>query len=289
MHTYYKIGLAALVLAGLTQSGAFAAFLNYSDLTLSPESYNNGSYSSGYFESNDFIYSYAGGDSGGYQWWAGMAYSNITDNTTPGYANQFSAITGGGLDSDAQTVAGETYVIAYQDTYQGINPSVDLNPESGSDIQIDGIYLTNTTYAYLAIKDGNDGSEYPYVKKFGGESGDDKDFFYVTITGYDKDYNQTGTYDFYLADYRFDDNDLDYVIDAWTYVDFKEAGFTMGTTSFTLEFVTSDVGEYGANTPFYAALGGMNVSVIPEPSAYAALFGALSLGFVLMRRRALKK
>ncbi len=289
MHTYYKIGLAALVLAGLTQSGAFAAFLNYSDLTLSPESYNNGSYSSGYFESNDFFYSYAGGDSGGYQWWAGMAYSNITDNTTPGYANQFSAITGGGLDSDAQTVAGETYVIAYQDTYQGINPSVDLNPESGSDIQIDGIYLTNTTYAYLAIKDGNDGSEYPYVKKFGGESGDDKDFFYVTITGYDKDYNQTGTYDFYLADYRFDDNDLDYVIDAWTYVDFKEAGFTMGTTSFTLEFVTSDVGDYGANTPFYAALGGMNVSVIPEPSAYAALFGALSLGFVLMRRRALKK
>ena len=73
MHTYYKIGLAALVLAGLTQSGAFAAFLNYSDLTLSPESYNNGSYSSGYFESNDFFYSYAGGDSGGYPSYASAA------------------------------------------------------------------------------------------------------------------------------------------------------------------------------------------------------------------------
>ena len=36
----------------------------------------------------------------------------------------------------------------------------------------------------------------------------------------------------------------------------------------------------------YAQDGGINVSfVIPEPSTYAAIFGALALGFAMLRRR----
>jgi hypothetical protein len=72
-----------------------------------------------------------------------------------------------------------------------------------------GVALTNTTYATLSMRDG-DG----FAKKFGGASGTDPDYFLLTITGRDASNAITGSVEFALADYRFADDALDYIVTA---------------------------------------------------------------------------
>ena len=49
------------------------------------------------------------------------------------------------------------------------------------------------------------------------------------------------------------------------------------------DFATTDY--FGDVPPEYATLSNVVVSIVPEPSTYAAIFGALALGFVVIRRR----
>jgi len=115
---------------------------------------------------------------------------------------------------------------------------------------VSGTYVTNTTYAYWSINDGD-----AFSKKFGGEDGNDPDWFKLTITGKDAGDKATGTVAFYLADYRFEDTSRDYIVDQWTWVDLSPLGEIAG-----LEFVlsSSDEGDWGMNTPAYFALDHLN-------------------------------
>jgi hypothetical protein len=91
-----------------------------------------------------------------------------------------------------------------------------------------------------------------FAKKFGGESGNDPDFFKLTIEGEDASNNSVGTVDFYLADYRFADNSKDYIVDSWERVDLSSL---KGATELSLEFTSSDNDpQFGLNTPAYAAI-----------------------------------
>jgi len=45
-----------------------------------------------------------------------------------------------------------------------------------------------------------------FAKKFGGTSGNDQDWFKMTAIGYNAAGDSVKSVDFYLADYRFDDN-----------------------------------------------------------------------------------
>ena len=101
------------------------------ELTLNPESFWNGSNGSGSFSSGPVKYINSYNASWGS--WSGFSYSDITDNTTAGYANQYSAITGkGALNS-------KNYAVGY-----GSDTIVLNNPAN-----MDGLYVTNSTYAYL--------------------------------------------------------------------------------------------------------------------------------------------
>jgi len=272
-----KAGASALAIAFAAQS-ASADFNNFSDLSLGSESYWNGSDGAGMFETGGLMFGNLYNPA--YASWGGWAYSNITNNTTAGYGNQYSAITGGGVDANGNTVAGGTYAVAFQDIYNNINPSVDLDPSLYDTLQIDGVWLTNSTYAYMSMLNGD-----YYAKKFGGASGTDADWFYVTITGYDSDFNVTGTYDYYLADFRFEDSSSDYILSDWDYVDLDTLGFNDGTISLTFEFASSDTGAWGINTPTFLALGGVVTSAIPEPATMAAISGLFALLFCLVRKR----
>jgi hypothetical protein len=196
---------------------------------------------------------------GDWYFWEGFAYSNMSDTTTPGYGNQFSAYTGTGYNA-----GDDIYAVGFVG-YSTIPTVIFTNPTS-----LLGGYFTNTTYAALAMLNG----EGP-AKKFGGPSGDDPDWFLLTIAGKDSDGLETGTVDFYLSDYRFADNALDYIVDTWEYVDLSSLG-VVKSLEFTLS--SSDVGEWGMNTPAYFAMDNL---VIPEPSAVALL----ALGGLLLRRR----
>jgi hypothetical protein len=80
--------------------------------------------------------------------------------------------------------------------------------------------------------------------------------------------------EFFLADYRFADNGLDYIVDSWEYVELASLGVVK-----SLEFglSSSDAGALGMNTPGYFALD----TVVPEPGSVLLLVLG---GFLAWRR-----
>jgi len=258
---------------------AKAGSVDFEDLLLQPDSYWNGSPENGNhtFTSRGFTFWNNFDNSWGVDVWSGFAYSNKKDTTTAGYQNQFSAITGSGADGSSN------YAVAYWPLWAGMIPRIDV-PEN---ISLISAQVTNTTYAYLSMRDGDS-----FAKKFGGSSGSDPDWFKLIIYGKDLAARVIGTIEFYLADFRFDNNESDYILNTWTTVDLTPIG-----SARILEFAlaSSDTGPWGMNTPAYFALdnivfeaqGGDN-QVIPEPSsAILLLIGVLS-GVYLHRRGKLK-
>jgi hypothetical protein len=136
---------------------------------------------------------------------------------------------------------------------------------------VDGLYVTNNNYTYYSMLYGD-----AYAKQFGGAGGDDEDWFLLTITGKDELDEITGLVEFYLADYRFANNDFDYIVDGWEYVDLTGLGIVK-SVEFGLS--SSDTGEWGMNTPAYFVID----TVIPEPATVLLL----GLGAMVMRRRKL--
>lgn len=228
----------ALVLSLVMSTLAFGA-TGFEDLTVPAEGYYNGSDEAGSFTSADATFNNDYNPT--YMSWSGFAYSNMTDTTTPGLSNQYSAITGQGVAGSA------TYALGFTNGYGGPLPA---ELTFAAPTAVTGFYATNTTYAYLSMRDGD-----AFAKQFGGVTGDDPDFFLLTIRGYDASDTLMGEVEFYLADYRFTDNSLDYLLDDWNWVDLTG----LGTVSkLVFELTSSDNGAYGMNTPAYVALDNLN-------------------------------
>lgn len=164
--------------------------------------------------------------------WSGWAISSITDNTTPGFSNQYSSISGTGYDNS----------INYAVTFVSPETQIKL---TGSALgkSVKGFYINNSTYAYFSMLEGD-----TYAKRFGGESGDDPDYFLLTIKKYYEGLLSSDSINYYLADFRFDNNDFDYIVDDWDFVDLSTLG-NIDSLSFTLS--SSDNGAFGMNTPAY--------------------------------------
>ena len=215
-----------------------------SNLTLDPESYWNGSDESGGFESGlAFFPNHHNPDWGS---WSGWAYSNKSDTTTQGWANQYSAITGEAMENSNEDHG--IYALSFV-----ADPGTVLSYANPSAHEVKGLFVTNTTYAALSMKYGD-----AYAKKFGGITGDDPDWFMLTITGH-RDGNETGSVDYYLADYRFDNNDKNYIIKTWQWFELSSLG---KVDSLMFELSSSDMGDWGMNTPAYFAAD--NIFVVPD-------------------------
>ncbi len=198
--------------------------------------------------------------------WSGWSFSNTSDTTTAGYTNQFSAYSG--VDHTADP--GKNYGV-YSQPWSSA-PTLTLAPNT----VVDGAWITNTTYAALSMKDG-DG----FAKKFGGASGDDLDWFLLSISGTNS-LGQSNTVDFYLADYRFADNSSDYIVNAWTWVDLTALG---DARDLTFGLTSSDVGQWGMNTPALFALDDLVFSEVPEPSSMLTVGLGAVLGSMFLWRR----
>ena len=200
---------------------------NFEDLNVPTNSYLDGSDQNGGFTSGDVFFP----NSYDSQWesWSGWAISSTTDNTTPGFTNQYSAVPGKGANGS------DTYAVSY---HFASNTAVLAN--SGV---VPGLYITNSTYAYYAMLDGD-----AFSKKFGGVTGNDPDFFVLTIKAYNNGSLSEDSVDFYLADFRSDDNSKDYILKDWKWVDLSSLG-NADSLSFSLN--SSDVGQWGMNTPAY--------------------------------------
>jgi hypothetical protein len=117
------------------------------------------------------------------------------------------------------------------------------------------------------------------AKKFGGDSGNEEDFFKLEIQGF-RGTVATGSVDFFLADYRFADNTQDYLVDQWARVNLSSLG-AVDSLKFALS--SSDLGQFGMNTPAYFAMDRIAFSAVPEPGSIA-LLGAASAAAWLRRR-----
>lgn len=208
----------------------------------------------------------------GFGSWNGFSWSKVTDTTTPGFANQYASFTGGGSDGAGGTITGTNYAVGFG------NQTFFNLPEAA---ELQSIDVTNTTYAGISMRDGDS-----FAKKFGGASGNDEDFFKLTLTGFE-DLNlsgsTTGALEIYLADYRFSDNSKDYILDTWNQFDLTDLG---SARSVGFSFTTTDNGDFGANTPLFVAIDNLNYSInsVPEPAAPLAL-SIWALALVARRSR----
>ena len=113
----------------------------------------------------------------------------------------------------------------------------------GSELVCDGLYLTNSTYTYYSMRDGD-----AFAKKFGGETGEDPDFFKVTFRKMKDGVMGSDSVEFFLADYRSNNSSEDYLVDEWVWVDLSVLG---EADSLLAELSSSDIGSFGMNTPAY--------------------------------------
>lgn len=165
----------------------------------------------------------------------GFTYTNGTDVTTPGYSN-LSAITGTGKNGNVYLTANASSFTVAQIT----------NLQAGK-YRFKGAWVTNTTYDYLAIKDGNDGGS-GLVRKF-----EDGDYFILTAVGHASDGNEIGRTDFYLADFR---DGKSTIVNTWEWFDWSGLA---DAAYITFELSSTDSGDYGMNTPSYFCLDGVTL------------------------------
>jgi hypothetical protein len=219
---YLLAGLLALLFSLNAQNVA-----TFDDFDLPPDSWWNGSDGSGGFYSDEFWFP----NDYNSEWgsWSGFSVSNMRDSVTPGYENQYSAITASGVDSS------ENYAVVY---VSGVLKMEFENPK-----KLKGFNITNATYPYLSMLNGDD-----FSKKFGGIDGTDEDYFKLIISGKDIYENETMEIEFFLADFRSENRDSDYIVNTWQWIDLDTLGIVTGL-NFRLE--STDTGDWGMNTPAY--------------------------------------
>lgn len=276
------IQLAKTILLGTVLSATSINAQSVSDfenLTLSPNSFWDGSDQSGTHQNGTFnsfflsgnalfpnVYDTTFGAAFGF-WSSGFAYSNIKDSTTAGFGNLFAARAGSGFNNSSNYAVGQN------------NAIMQLTPAFWN-TTVSGVYITNGTYPALSMQNG-DG----FAKKFGGASGNDPDWFLLTIKGYSNGVLTNNSVEFYLADFRFADNNQDYVVTDWQWVDLTGLGAVDSVQYF---LTSSDTDSFGMNTPAFFCLDNFNnqtvsvkeislentFSVYPNPAKDVIYFNA---------------
>ena len=92
---------------------------------------------------------------------------------------------------------------------------------------------------------------------------------------------QVGDVPFYLADYR---GSTLLLVSNWTTVSLTSLA---GATSLAFSLTSTDVGEFGTNTPAYFAVDNIvGTTAVPEPSSVVlCVIGVGSAGLYYLRRR----
>ena len=174
-----------------------------------------------------------------YGYWGGFTASNRTDLSQTGLDAQYTAAAGCGYDGSTQ------YAVAYT-----MGVQTDVYATDGQLHTVTGCYVTNNLWTYQDILQGGYG-EPPY----GGSTGNDPDWFKVTATGKNASGQTVGTLDFYLADFRFANNEEDYVLNTWEWFDLSPLG-DVATISFSLS--SSRGSGYNMITPSYFCMDNFN-------------------------------
>ena len=183
----------------------------------------------------------------GGSWLGGFSYSNMSDSVNLDYLNDHSAITAVGYDSSTG------YAVCFMG--YALPPYIKITDTAAAGDSVLGFYITNTTYGYKTVRDG-----YFSATPFGGMSGSDSDWFRLTIYGYNNGVMVTDSVEFFLADYRFQNNADDYIVGDWQWVDLTSLGLV---DSITFAMNSSDTNQFGMLTPAYFAMDNFTTKEAP--------------------------
>jgi len=219
--------LALLAFGSLAHAQQYVS--DFENFTLASQSYYQDTTGADWQTSNArFEYSW----DNTYDYWDhGFVYTNYNDSTNGTYTNLYGSITYNGYNNSSK------YAVSQAGSYVKLVAPYDL---------VQGFWVTNTTYAYKTILNGDGIS-----KKFGGVSGNDTDWFKLTVRGYYQGVLTADSVEFYLADYRFSDNTQDYIVKNWQWVDCMALG---QVDSLTFSLSSTDNNSYGMLTPGFFAM-----------------------------------
>ena len=156
--------------------------------------------------------------------WNGFVYSNVLNIYYYNDESRYAAY------ADVLKEESGNYAVAHQ--YDKL--TVDMH--EGEELR--SVQVANCTYTALSILNA-----YGKTKKFGGESGDDPDWLKLSIKGIGLKGQVTGELEVFLADFRYENNAQDYVLDSWKNVDLRSLGIVK---QIELQISSSD-----KNTPLY--------------------------------------
>ena len=191
-------------------------------------------------------------------WWNGYALSNETSTSYASLSDQFRSAAGGAH-------SGANYAVYYYDSWDVESRIYNVYDEAGA--AISGMYVTNAAYALNSILNGDAYGSTPFAQG---------DYFKMIIKGYDIEGNAIGTVDFYLADYRSENEADHYALDTWKWCDLSSLG---AVSSLHITFESSQNNTYGALTPLYVCIDDINydgdtgVAAIAAPAAKIAAMG----------------
>lgn len=172
-------------------------------------------------------------------WGSYFAVSSCTDTVTAGYTNEASIFGTGGANGSKK------FAVFYHSAYAGDAATISLSADAAKATSFAprSACFALTTYAALALRDGNDGylGDAVKLKKDG--------FFCVDIKGlYGGE--ATGSVKVYLADWR---GEKPYFMTEWTNVDLSALG-KVDHVEFTVSGSKDLYGDYGFNAPAYGAM-----------------------------------
>ena len=174
-----------------------------------------------------------------YNYWGGFALSKVYDRdaTNGKYENQYAVY-------NTVAASGDNFLLYYYDSYSDPCDMVFIKQSA----LLHSVKLNLTTYVYASITDEaiND-----FARVFV-----DGDYLKVVFTGM-RGNEATGVVECYVVDYRDGKRAM---TTEWTTFSLANLGEGYDRVSVTIE--TTDVGEWGANTPLYIAMDNLSYSVL---------------------------
>ena len=168
-------------------------------------------------------------------WWGGFGMSNQTSVEFTGLLDQYKSAVGHGHNSANYGVA---FAPEFGSTYK-----IEVSNNRTEGDSISGFYITNSAYTADAIING-DGMSTPST---GFEKGD---YLKLIIHAETTDGSTVST-EYFLADYRSDNNPDHYYLNTWQWVDLRNLG---KVKNIKFGFEGTKRNEYGLTTPTYFCL-----------------------------------
>lgn len=165
-----------------------------------------------------------------FAYWGGFMQSKVKD-TDPAnglFANQYAVY-------NSAAASGDTFMLYYYDAY---NEPCDIVLKESVALQDVKLNLTTYTYASITNEDIN-----TFARAF-----DEGDYLKVVFTGMSGN-EVTGVVECFVVDYR---DGKRYVATNWD--EFSLTDLNGGYNRVRVTIETTDVGEWGANTPLYIAM-----------------------------------